>query len=70
MTIHRTSQRGCGQTSLMWHGVYRLKLHFGFMEDPDLPGALQRMMRNASSASVFFNLPANQVIELGAQVEL
>jgi KUP system potassium uptake protein len=28
------------------------------------------MMRNASSASVFFNLPANQVIELGAQVEL
>ena len=28
------------------------------------------MMRNASSASVFFNLPANQVIELGAQVEM
>jgi KUP system potassium uptake protein len=28
------------------------------------------MMRNSSSASVFFNLPANQVIELGAQVEL
>jgi len=28
------------------------------------------MTRNASSASVFFNLPANQVIELGAQVEL
>jgi KUP system potassium uptake protein len=27
------------------------------------------MMRNSSSASVFFNLPANQVIELGAQVE-
>ena len=28
------------------------------------------MMRNSSSAVVFFNLPANQVIELGAQVEL
>jgi KUP system potassium uptake protein len=92
------------------HGVYRLRLHFGFMEDPDLPETLQKiesgpvtfnsiatsyflgretliptkrpgmaiwrehifawMMRNASSASVFFNLPANQVIELGAQVEL
>jgi KUP system potassium uptake protein len=28
------------------------------------------MVRNASSASVFFSLPPNQVIELGAQVEL
>ncbi len=28
------------------------------------------MMRNSSSASTFFNLPANQVIELGAQVEI
>jgi KUP system potassium uptake protein len=28
------------------------------------------MMRNSSSASVFFSLPPNQVIELGAQVEL
>ncbi|HVS33472.1 MAG TPA: potassium transporter Kup [Thermoanaerobaculia bacterium] len=28
------------------------------------------MMRNASSASNFFSLPPNQVIELGAQVEL
>ena len=92
------------------HGVHRLKLHFGFMEDPDIPAALERlermpvrfspmstsyflgretliptkhpgmaiwrehvfawMMRNASSASTFFSLPANQVIELGAQVEL
>jgi len=92
------------------HGVYRLKLHFGYMEDPDIPETLEKitdgpvqfnsiatsyflgretliptkrpgmaiwrehifawMMRNSSSASVFFNLPANQVIELGAQVEL
>ena len=28
------------------------------------------MVRNATSASIFFSLPANQVIELGAQVEL
>jgi len=92
------------------HGVYRLMLRFGFMEDPDIPAVLERlsdelipfhpmttsyflgretliptrqpgmaiwrehvfawMTRNSSSASVFFNLPANQVIELGAQVEL
>ena len=92
------------------HGVHRLMLHFGFMEDPDIPATLERMptapvplnpmttsyflgretliptrqpgmaiwrehlfswmMRNSSSASQFFSLPANQVIELGAQVEL
>ena len=92
------------------HGVHRLMLHFGFMEDPDIPLTLEGMpkppvplnpmttsyflgretliptkqpgmaiwrehlfawmMRNASSASTFFSLPANQVIELGAQVEL
>jgi KUP system potassium uptake protein len=92
------------------HGVHRLTLHFGFMEDPDIPETLEKlgkqpvafrqmttsyflgretliptrhpgmaiwrehlfawMMRNASSASTFFSLPANQVIELGAQVEL
>ena len=92
------------------YGVYRLSLHFGFMEDPNIPATLERigtepvafnpmttsyflgretliptrqpgmaiwrehlfawMMRNSSSASSFFSLPANQVIELGAQVEL
>jgi KUP system potassium uptake protein len=91
-------------------GVFRLTLHFGFMEDPNIPDTLERlststmrfnpmatsyflgretliptkrrgmaiwrehvfawMTRNASSASVFFSLPPNQVIELGAQVEL
>ena len=91
-------------------GVFRMMLHFGFMEDPNIPVVLERlstdklsfnpmttsyflgretliatrrhgmaiwrehlfawMMRNSSSASVFFSLPANQVIELGAQVEL
>jgi KUP system potassium uptake protein len=91
------------------HGVYRLFVRFGFMEDPNLPEVFERikgpvtfnpmatsyflgretliptkqpgmavwrehmfawMMRNASSASNFFSLPANQVIELGAQVEM
>ncbi|MFL6248728.1 MAG: potassium transporter Kup [Thermoanaerobaculia bacterium] len=91
-------------------GVFRLTLHFGFMEDPAIPEVLERigtgqmtfnpmatsyflgretliptkrpgmaiwrehlfawMTRNSSSASVFFSLPPNQVIELGAQVEL
>ncbi|HEX6082895.1 MAG TPA: potassium transporter Kup [Thermoanaerobaculia bacterium] len=84
-------------------GVHRLILHFGFMEDPDLPEVLARiagpvplqematsyflgretlvptrlrdhlfawMSRNATSASAFFSLPPNQVIELGAQVRL
>ena len=94
------------------YGVSRLTLHFGFMEDPNIPEVLERigatggpfqfnamatsyflgretliptkqpgmaiwrehlfasMIRNSSSASVFFSLPPNQVIELGAQVEL
>jgi KUP system potassium uptake protein len=90
-------------------GVYRLRLSYGFMEDPDLPALLARipgpfsfdamgtswflgretlvptkepgmalwrehlftwMTRNASSASTFFSLPPNQVIELGAQVRI
>ena len=91
------------------HGVYRLILHFGFMEDADIPAVLSEltgpvsfnpmstsyflgretliptpepgmalwrehifswMTRNATSASSFFNLPPNQVIELGAQVRI
>ena len=90
-------------------GVWRLVVHFGFMEDSDLPELLERMggpvsfegmatsyflgretliptkhpgmalwrehlfawmARNAAGASAFFNLPANQVIELGAQVRM
>lgn len=92
------------------NGVYRLTVRFGFMEEPDLPGLLDRlgpkplsfprmatsyflgrevliptkrrgmaiwrehlfswMNRNSASASTFFGLPPNQVIELGAQVEM
>ena len=96
-----------------WHdlgyGVYRLVVHVGFMEEPNLPELLSRaggpvsfapmttsyflgretliatkapgmafwrdelfawMTRNASSASQYFCLPANQVLELGAQIEI
>ncbi len=28
------------------------------------------MMRNSSSAAQYFSLPANQIIELGAQIEM
>lgn len=92
------------------HGVFRLIMRFGFLEDPNIPAVLETlspdpvpfnpmttsyflgretliptrqpgmaiwrehlfawMTRNASSASGFFDLPPNQVIELGAQVEL
>jgi KUP system potassium uptake protein len=91
------------------HGVFRLILHYGFMEDPDIPETLAAitgpitfnrmttsyflgretliptseqgmaiwrehlfswMTRNATTASSFFNLPANQVIELGSQVRI
>ena len=90
-------------------GVFRLIVHFGFTEDPNLPELLGKvkgpvafapmttsyflgretliatrapgmaiwrdhvfawMMRNASSASQYFCLPPNQVIELGAQIEI
>ena len=96
-----------------WHelgnGVFRLVVHVGFIEDPNLPELLGKvkgpvsfppmttsyflgretliatrapgmaiwreqlftwMMRNASSASQYFCLPPNQIIELGAQIEM
>ncbi len=91
------------------HGVYRVLVRFGYIEDANLPELLSSikepftfdpmrtsyflgrdtivatrapgmamwrerlfgwMMRNSSSASQYFCLPANQVIELGAQVEI
>lgn len=92
-------------------GVYQVGLHYGFMEDVDVPKALAAiehehlefkpmettyflgretliaskkvrgmavwrerlfavMSRNARSAASFFRLPPNQVVELGAQIEL
>jgi KUP system potassium uptake protein len=92
------------------HGFYRLRLNYGFMEEPNVPEALAAlrerglefkplettyflgretlipsrrpgmalwrehlfavMNRNARTATSFFCLPPNRVVELGAQVEL
>ena len=89
---------------------FRVTLHFGFMEPPDVPAALEwcaeqgldidpmqtsyflgrakllpvaggamalwrerlftAMYRNAGNAADHFRLPANRVVELGAQVSL
>jgi len=92
-------------------GVYQIALHYGFMEEVDVPATLATiehpvlkfklmdttfflgretliasaekpgmakwreqlfatMSRNARSASSFFRLPPNRVVELGAQIEL
>lgn len=92
------------------HGLYRIVLRYGFMEDPDVPRDLTLtakfglevnprqvsyflgrerviaskrpgmaiwreklfgvMNRNARNATDFFRLPPNQVVEVGAQVEM
>jgi KUP system potassium uptake protein len=92
------------------HDCWRVVLHFGFKNDPDVPQALQLlrshgvplddmetsyflsreivlprhdegpmhwrnklfagMHRNATSIADFLHLPANRVVELGAQIEI
>jgi len=95
----------------MGDGFYRVRLRYGFMEDPDVPEALEGvrqsgldldperttfflgretliasrgrvgmalwreflfvfMARNARTASSFFRLPAERVVELGTQIEI
>jgi KUP system potassium uptake protein len=89
---------------------YRVTVHYGFKDEPDLPRALEltrgkgldfnmmetsfflsrqtlvptqapgmalwreklfaAMSRNAASATVFFRIPANRVVELGTRIEL
>jgi KUP system potassium uptake protein len=89
---------------------YRVKVFYGFMDEPDLPGALEwcaeygldfdlmdttfflgretvipglgadmahwrsllfvALFRNAGSATAFFKIPSNRVVELGSQVVL
>ena len=91
-------------------GFYRAILHYGFMEQPDVPTALVKashagqvfdldrmsffvsretivprlppgmtlwremffklMLRNAASATDFFRIPTERVVELGTQVEI
>lgn len=92
------------------NNFWRIKVYYGFMDEPDLPHALEwcaeqgldldmmdtsfflgretlipslssemvmwreklfiAMFRNAGSATSFFKLPANRVVELGSQVVL
>ena len=98
------------QVHPLGNGFWQVRLNYGFMEDADVPAALQAiahpelafrpldtsyflgretllaaerpgmalwrerlfatMSRNARPATVFFRLPPNRVVELGAQVEL
>jgi len=105
----RVSEEQRYQWEELGQGVFRLIVHFGFMEDPDLPKLLASvkgpvtfapmstsyflgretliatrapgmalwrehlfawMMRNSSSASGYFCLPPNQILEIGAQIEI
>ena len=93
------------------HEFYRVTVHYGFKDEPDLPDALAAaakyrgiefnmmetsfflsrqtlvptpapgmalwreklfaaMSRNAASATVFFKIPTNRVVELGTRIEL
>ncbi len=91
-------------------GFYRLTLHYGFMETPDIPAALElcakqnmsfdlmttsffvsralittsakpgmtkarerlflTLSKNAMSASDFFKIPVNRVVEMGTRIEI
>lgn len=93
------------------HGIYRAKVHYGFMEEPNIPHALERgagrelprldprdttyflgretiistsrpgmarwreklfalMSRNATTATAYFGIPPDRVVELGEQIEI
>ncbi|HUE82047.1 MAG TPA: potassium transporter Kup [Pyrinomonadaceae bacterium] len=92
------------------NGVYRLRVFFGYMEDPDIPKVLESlslpglvfnpdemtyflgvetiiaskrpgmalwrekifalMSRNATSATAYFCLPPDRVVEMGSQIEI
>jgi KUP system potassium uptake protein len=98
------------EVSHVGEGIHQVVLHFGFMENPDVPRALAErvvmktgtdldtigyfvgresvrvtarpgmarwrerlfavLSRNSSTAATYFNLPAEQTVELGISVEL
>ena len=97
------------ETEALGHGFWRTRVHFGYLDDPDVPAALralsatglvldpmtttwflsretvqpggtglaawrQRLFvalaRSAGSATQFFRLPDNAVVELGTRVQL
>jgi KUP system potassium uptake protein len=90
-------------------GLYRVKVHYGFMEDPDIPSALASqppglppmetdttyflgretiiatsrpgmapwrerlfalLSRNATTATAYFGIPPDRVVEMGEQIEI
>jgi KUP system potassium uptake protein len=91
------------------HGLYRIKVHYGFMEDPNIPDALTAakpqidvdpasatyflgretiiatkrpgmalwreklfalIAHNATTATAYFGIPPDRVVELGEQIEI
>ena len=98
------------ETESLGNGFYRLKVYYGFMEDPDIPNALARVQvpgltydrtdttyflgretiiaakrhgmalwreqlfsviaHNATSATAYFCLPPDRVVEMGEQIEI
>lgn len=104
------SRRRRAEVESLREGFHRITLHYGYMQDPDVPKALTGvllagkpielmsttfflgretliphgtlgmaiwreklfafMSRNATSAMAFFRLPPNQVVEMGAQIEI
>jgi KUP system potassium uptake protein len=109
--VPRVERGAEGELSALGHGFYRLTLHAGFMQQPDVPALLRVaaekagvpvdfdettyylgresflateagkmgrvseglfafMSRNAGSATAYFGLPPDRVVELGMQVDL
>ena len=104
------SRRRRAEVESLREGFHRITLHYGYMQDPDVPKALTGLLlagkpielmsatfflgretliphgtlgmaiwreklfafmsRNATSAMAFFRLPPNQVVEMGAQIEI
>ncbi len=98
------------ETETLGNGFYRLKVYYGFMEDPDIPNVLARVQvpgltydrvdttyflgretiiaakhpgmavwreklfsvisHNATSATAYFCLPPDRVVEMGEQIEI
>ena len=98
------------ETESLGNGFYRLKVYYGFMEDPDIPNVLARIQapgltydradttyflgretiiaakrpgmavwrerlfsviaHNATSATAYFCLPPDRVVEMGEQIEI
>ena len=91
------------------HGLFRIKVHYGFMEDPNIPEALTAakpyleidpatatyflgretiiatrrpgmalwreklfalIAHNATTATAYFGIPPDRVVELGEQIEI